>query len=90
MLFVGLLKVRAGTEEERVARRLQWQIPEGIKAVGEYWLHTTDPEVIVIFEADSYPPMLMFTAAWNEVYDITIVPATSAEDGIEMVKQMMA
>ncbi len=89
MLFVALFNVRAGTEEERVGRRLQWQFPERIKQVAEYWLHSTKPEVISVFEANSFAEMMQITAVWNDVYDIRIFPAIEAEEGTEVVKQMM-
>jgi len=89
MLFVALLKVRSGTIKERMARRLQWQPPEGMRPVAEYWLQTPDPSVISISEADSIAPIMAALAAWDDVFDITVVPAISAEEGIELAKQMM-
>ena len=38
MLVAAVLKVKVGTIAERVARRAQWQYPEGAKSVAEYWL----------------------------------------------------
>lgn len=89
MLFVALMKVRSGTEQERVARRLQWEVPEGISIQAQYWLHTPDPEVIIILEADNFAAMAQMTSEWNDFYDITIVPAITAEEGMELAKQMM-
>ena len=42
MLFVALGNVRAGTLQERTARRLEWQYPEGAHVVAEYRLQTQD------------------------------------------------
>ena len=89
MLFVALMKVKAGTEEERMMRRLQWESPEGFKVVAEYWLHTHDPQVVVVFESESFVPIAQMTSAWDDVFDITVIPAITAEDGLEMGKQMM-
>lgn len=89
MLFVVLLKVRAGTTRERVARRVQWQYPDGMRMVAEYWLQTTDPAVISIAEADSVAPIMAAVAAWDDFFDITVVPAITAEEGIQLAKQMM-
>jgi len=89
MLFVALMKVRAGTVKERVARRLQWQYPpQGAKLVAEYWLQTPDPSVIAIAEADSVAQLMATTADWDDVFSITIVPAITAEEGLEMVRKM--
>jgi len=51
MLFVALLKTRAGTMAERVGRRAQWQYPSGVKLIGEYWLHTADPRIVSVLAA---------------------------------------
>ena len=89
MLFVALMNVKAGTEEERIGRRLEWEVPEDIKITGEYWLHTPDPEIVVVIEADGFAPLLGFTAAWNDVYDIRIYPAIGADEGLDLVRHMM-
>lgn len=89
MLFVALLKVRSGTIRERMARRLQWQGVEGMRPVAEYWLQTPDPSVISVSEADSIAPIMAALSQWDDVFDITVVPAISAEEGLELAKQMM-
>ena len=89
MLFVSLLKVRSGTLKERTARRVQWQYPEGMRMVAEYWLQTPDPHVICVAEADSIAPIMAAVAEWDDVFDITVIPAITAEEGIELAKQMM-
>jgi len=40
MLFTALLKVKAGTVVERTTHRLEWQYPDGVTVVAEYWLQT--------------------------------------------------
>jgi hypothetical protein len=90
MLFVALGKVRAGTVQERTARRLEWRYPEGAKVVAEYWLQTQDPNVITVFEADTIAPIMAATTPWDDVFDFTIVPAVSAEEGLEIARHMMA
>ena len=89
MLFVALLKVRSGTIQERVIRRMQWQYPKDLHIVAEYWLQTTNPEVILVAEADTIVPMMTALVAWDDVYDITVVPASTAEKGLETAQQMM-
>ena len=90
MLFVAVLKSTGGTPEERIARRVQWNYPEGVKVVAEYWLQTSDPNVVAVYEADSVAPIMAITAEWGDVFDITVVPAVTAEEGLEFAKQMMA
>jgi hypothetical protein len=42
MLFVAFLEATDGTPAERIARRAEWQYPEGIKLIAEYWLQNDD------------------------------------------------
>lgn len=90
MLFVTLCKQRGGTAKERIARRSQWQYPPGMKVLGEYWLQTTDPVVLVISEAESVTPIMAALADWDDVFDMTVVPAVTAEQGLELARQMGA
>lgn len=89
MLFVALMTVTGGTAEERIAQRLEWDYPEGIRPVAEYWLQNAEPTVISVFEADSNAAILALTIAWTDVFDITVVPAVTGEQGMEMARQMM-
>ncbi len=89
MLFVALLKATASTPKERIARRAEWQYPEGQRLVAEYWLQTADPTVVSIFESDSVAPIMATLAEWGDVFDITVVPAVTSEEGLELAQQMM-
>jgi hypothetical protein len=63
MIFVTMCRARSGTSMERTARRLDYQYPQGTRVLGEWWLQTTDPEVILVTEADSVVAMLAARAA---------------------------
>ena len=89
MLFVALLTVTGGTAEERIARRAEWQYPEGTRPVAEYWLQGTNPSVISVFEADSNEAVFALTVAWSDVFDIDVVPALTGEQGLALAAQMM-
>ncbi len=62
---------------------------EGIHAVAEYWLQTSDPNVIAIFETDSITQIMQAETAWDDVFDISVFPAITAEEGMELAKKMM-
>jgi len=88
MLFVALLTARGSVPpKETIARRAQWQYPEGVRVVGEYWLQG-DPTVISILEADSVAPIMAVTTEWGDAFSITVLPAVTAEEGLELAKQM--
>jgi len=90
MLFVALGSVRAGTQRERIARRLEWSYPPGMKVIAEYHLMTPSPVVISIVEADDIAPITAATSAWDDMISWTVVPAATAEQSLEMAKKMMA
>ena len=70
-------------------KRVEWKSPEGIKKVAEYWLQNNAPRVITIFEADNIAPIMASTAPWTEFFEITVVPAITAEEGLKLAPQMM-
>jgi hypothetical protein len=89
MLFVTLCSDRAGTTHDRTVRRLKWTHPEGYKVIGEYWLQTPNPRVIIVSEAEDIEPILSATSDWDDLFDMTIVPAVTAEQGMHIAKKSM-
>ena len=45
--------------------------------------------VIGIFETDSVAPIMAMLAEWGDVFDISVVPAITAEEGLQLAQQMM-
>jgi hypothetical protein len=90
MLFVTLGVARASTTKARVARRAQWQYPPGVKVIGEYWLMRPDPVLVIVSEADTPEPILAALADWDDLMDITVTPAVTAEQGLKAAAAMMA
>lgn len=89
MLFVVLLKARPGTQAARVARRLEWQTPEGSgEVLAEYWLETPDPAVVAVFEAGHIGQIWAGLAGWDEFFEKSVYPAVTAEEGLELLRQM--
>jgi hypothetical protein len=90
MLFVALYSPKPGTKPtESLSRRMEWKPPEGIKVVGEYWLQNPNPHIIVAFEVDNYATIMAMNMHWNDLYDITVVPAITGEEGLKLAKKMM-
>ena len=87
MLFALVMKGRPGTLKERSVRRLQWQPPEGVNIVGEYWFPTDDPSVVAIVEAEDTAPMAGIRLAWDDLFDTAIFPVLTAEEGLELLRQ---
>ena len=89
MLFVAQLEVTGGTPAERIARRAEWQYPEGVNVIAEYWLQTDGYSVISIMEADSNEPIFAISAQWGDVFNIKVSPAITGEQGLQLAQQMM-
>jgi hypothetical protein len=90
-LFVALLNVRGTiTFQEGVARRMQWDYPEGVRVVGEYWLETEAPRVIAVMEAESMDAFGQIRMDWGDAFEIEVFPAVTAEQGKEMARQAMS
>src|SRR5919112_6619848 len=86
-----LLSTRPGfTFQEGVAKRLQWEYPEGANVVAEYWLETEAPRVVAVVEAESMEPFGQIRMDWNEMFEIEVFPVVTAEQGLEMARQAMA
>jgi hypothetical protein len=89
MIFIALGSVRAGTQQERIGRRMQWSYPPGMKVIAEYHLMTPSPAVISIAETDDIASMMAATGAWDDVISWTVHPAVTAEQSMEMARNMM-
>src|SRR5919206_3880558 len=91
MLFVALLSTRPGnTFQEGVAKRLQWNYPEGANVIAEYWLETEAPRVVAVVETESMEPFGQIRMDWNEMFEIEVFPVVTAEQGLEMARQAMS
>jgi hypothetical protein len=68
---------------------MEYKEPEGIKMVAEYWLQHTNPRIIIVFEADNYASIMAMNSKWTDIYDCTVVPCTTGEEGLKIASQMM-
>jgi hypothetical protein len=91
MLFVALLKNRAaGTFQEGVARRMQWDYPEGANVLAEYWLETEAPRVVAVIEAENVSVFGQIRMDWGDMFEIEVFPAVTGEQGMEMARRAMS
>jgi hypothetical protein len=84
--FVGLLRFRpsvpAADRDAALVRRAAWQYPAGITVVAEYWPVSADYQVITVFSAESFAAIMEVELEWNDVFDISVFPAVSADEGL--------
>ena len=92
MLFVSILTEKPGISAEQaqqgIPRRLEWKPPEGVKILGEYWLQEAPARVVVISEAASAAPLFLINLQWADLFDIEIMPAITAEEGLKLAAQV--
>ncbi len=93
MIYVWKASWRPNVTREQsegaLVRRAQWQYPEGIKVLGEYWL-SGSPAVILIFEADGFAPIMELGITWGDAFEIDCTPATTPEDGLRFGPEILA
>ena len=92
VLFGLVMKGRPGTLNERSAGRVQWQIPEGVNIVAEYWFPTDDPSVVATAEMGDVRGAAAGTPirlAWDDIFDTAIFSIVTAEEGLERLREMM-
>ncbi len=86
--YVATLRFRpsvAGAERDAaLVRRAGWQYPAGITLIAEYWPISSDTTVVSIFTTDDIAAVMEFEFEWNDVFDIEVHPAVSAEEGLKI------
>jgi hypothetical protein len=94
MDYVALLSFRpnvsAAERDAGLARRAQWEYPGSIKVLAEYWPMAPAPAVVSIFSTDDPEAVMELMFEWNDIFDIVIHPALSAEDGLRLGQQVFA
>jgi hypothetical protein len=88
MDFVALLRFRptvsAAERDAALMRRAAWQYPEGIKVLSEYWPMSGEYQVVSTIAADSIAPLMEVQFEWDDVFDVFVYPAVSAEEGLRI------
>ena len=88
MEYVAFLKFResvsAADQDAALMRRASWKYPDGIRVISEYWPLSAEYQVVTAFEADSFPSIMEVVFEWNDVFDISVFPAVSADEGLRV------
>jgi hypothetical protein len=94
MDYVMLLRWKQGlTRDERDAaliNRAGWKYPSGVKVIAEYWPAAEDPAVVSIFQTDDFAALMDIEFHWGDRFDITVIPAISAEEGLKVGPDVMS
>jgi Domain of unknown function (DUF3303) len=88
MEFVALLKFRpsvpAAERDAALMRRAGWQYPDGLEVISEYWPMSGEYQVVTVFSAESIAPIMEVEFEWDDVFDMTVTPAVSADEGLRV------
>jgi hypothetical protein len=88
MEYVAFLRFRpsvsAADRDAALLRRASWQYPEGVKVISEYWPLSAEYQVVTAFAADAITAIMEVEFERNDVFDISIHPAVSAEEGLRV------
>ena len=88
MEFVALLKFRpsvpAAERDAALMRRAAWQYPDGLKVISEYWPLSGEYQVVTVFSTETIAPIMEVEFEWDDVFDMTVTPAVSADEGLRI------
>jgi hypothetical protein len=90
MLYLATFNWRPGLTrqqmDEALMRRAGYEFPAGLKWIGEYW--PAGPLLVVlVFEVESYAPVMRLLTDWQDVFEVAVAPATTAEEGLALGKE---
>jgi Protein of unknown function (DUF3303) len=93
MDYVAMLTLRptltAAERDAAFARRANWRYPDGLRLIAEYWPMASAPQVVSIFSTDDPGNFMQLILEWNDVFDINVHPAVSADDGLRLGAALM-
>jgi hypothetical protein len=87
MLYLATLSWKPDATREQMdgalTRRASYEFPKGLKRIAEYW--PAGPIVVaMVFETDSYGPVMQVLMDWQDVFEIAVYPTTTAEEGLKL------
>ena len=94
MKFIALWSLKESVDQmklmEIMGRRAEFEFPNGIRLIEEYWSSKRSPAVVSIFEADDAAALMMNTVAWVDALSVDIFPVTTWEEGLEKLTKLLA
>jgi hypothetical protein len=81
-LYVAYFRFKPGTNVLQgmaaFERRKEFEHPHMATVLGEYWVNAPEgqPQVVLIWEAEDEAAGDYYEAAWGDLFEITVSPAT--------------
>jgi hypothetical protein len=86
--YVAILRFRpsvsSAERDAALGRRASWKYPDGIRPIAEYWPLSVEAQVVTIFAAERFEPVMEVVFEWNDVFDVSVTPAISADEGLRV------
>ena len=93
MKFVILCHLKPSVDQAKLAeamgRRAEYEFPEGVKVIDEYW-SSSDPAVVGIYEADDAAALMINTVVWMDIFNMQVLPVNTWEEGLEKLTRHLA
>jgi len=80
--------VSSGDRDAALLRRTAWEYPAGVHVKAECWPMSGDVQVVSIISADDPAATMELVFEWNDVFDVDVSPAASAEAGLRIVPEV--
>jgi hypothetical protein len=84
---VALFSLKEGIDQAKLARvmgrRADYEFPEGISLIGEYWTSKGSPAVLAIFEDDDAAALMINAVTWMHTFHTDVFPVNMWEKGLE-------
>lgn len=93
MKFVILFHLKPTVDQAKLAeamgRRAEYEFPEGVRLIGEYW-SSGDPSVVGIYEADDAAALMINAVVWMDIFSMHVLPVNTWEEGLEKIAKHLA
>jgi hypothetical protein len=94
MKFVALWSLKPDADQAKLAeimgRRAEYEFPEGVEVLGEYWSVGGPPQVISIFDADNAVALSVNSVVWMDALTVEVFPVVTWEEGLEGLTEYLA
>lgn len=84
---MALFSLKERVDQAKLAgvtgRRADYEFPEGISLIGEYWTSKGSPAVVAISEADDAAALMINTVTWMDIFHAEFFPVNMWEKGLE-------
>ncbi len=70
--------------DEVLMRRTEWDHPDSVEVLGEWWPASSSTAVVVAFETDDYEEIMEIDLTWGDAFEIEMSPAVTPDEGLEL------